>query len=798
MGKLQQRQQQRRLKRRQRQQREQEQELRLRTSTLEETEEKPAKLAAAAASHAEASRGATSPDGGVTPTPLSSSGRDSAARGETGAGVTTAKRAAEEEEAAGAPEKHQKMAGAPCQGSTVCKEKEVEGEEGGGDGGGGGSDDDDDIVQFPAKPPPPILPTSANPETAAAAAGAIDLAQAAKSGLFDSCPSSAGVAGFAGEKSSALNPPPRRSLSDGPSSSPSSSFGRSNLTVTAKKSLAAAAAAAVAWSLGRKKLSPRPRPPLSPGPAALSQTTPSRSPTRALEASALTSTLSATSPGGRGPVSALAAAAAAAAVAGSLEGARGSERPSSASATRSASAAGGPARVSPRAATIGGKLSPRSSPFVPAVELSPEVKLATTPLSPGPRPTETAVFYQRRPGGIGLPPASRAYLGRPEGFFVHVLVASALTAADLEARASEAAEDGVEHRSRVYYSFDERGKVAAALQPGDVVLLTPGRYEARAWGLQQLVSSVEIIGAGGADACVVYNNPAPGGPAAPSGEHYLVGVMGGAVLGVGDGSGAGGEVPEVKGKNNIDDDSDSGWEDGATGSPASSGNAFGGSAVRVRLANLTLEQGSGYRGAVYQVGRESHLEMDGCVVRCKQGGVNVDQGTCLLCDSTVVGSQTFGVHIGGEGTVEHCSVRDCGREGGGGGGRGRKGAAARARGGGGAGGAGAGGGAGGGSGTGEGGRDSPSGSPTAAAAAAAGGAGVDSDEGEESEDDGTDVNRKGGMPAISILQSSRVRVRFNVIRDNAGHALQCRDAPLPGGDEKHAMLARRAEVEAEE
>eukprot|EP00904_Undaria_pinnatifida_P004520 jgi/Undpi1/14069/HiC_scaffold_9.g03720.m1 len=750
-------------------------------------------------------------------TPLSSSGgKKSVARAEAGTTspvtVSPAKRAAEEEGAGGAPEKHQKLVGAHCEDSALGtekkkeqetgKEKEGEGEEKEGEGGEKeGCGGNDDTARVPVKPPPPILPVSVIPGGTTAAAGTTELARIAMSGTFDSCPSSAGVAGFAAEKS-ARNPPPHRSLSDGTSSS----LGKSHLTVTAKKSLGAAAAAAMAWSLGRKR-SPRPRPPLSPGPAALSRTTPSKSPTRAQEESMVA--LSATSPG-RAPATASAAASAAAATAaalsaGSFGGCGGSKRPSLASAVRPVTGEAA-ARMSPRS-TIGGKISPRSGktsprspPFVPAVELSPEVNLATTPLSPGPRPTRTAVFYQRRPGGIGLPPASRAYLGRPEGFFVHVLVASALTAADLEARVEDpptsvggsdssdchavgsiplalraarrekasGAADGVQHRSRVYYSFDERGKVAAALQPGDVVLLTPGRYEARAWGLQQLVSSVEIIGAGCADTCVVYNNPPP--PAAgltPSGEHYLVGVMGGAVLGVGDGGGAGGgKVPEVKGKNDIDDDSDSGWEDGATDS---AGNAFGGSAVRVRLANLTLEQGSGYRGAVYQVGRESHLEMDGCIVRCAQGGVNVDQGTCLLCDSTIIGSQTFGVHIGGEGTVEHCSVQDCGR----GTGRGRKGAprGGRGRGGG-------------------GGRGSPTGSSRAE--------GVDSDEGDESEDDGTDVNRARGMPAISVLQSSRVRVRYNVIRDNAGHALQRRDASLPGGDEKRAMLARRAEVEAEE
>ena len=813
---LQQGQQQRRLKRRQQQQQEQEQELRLRASTpagVEENATTKAHGLAAAANHVGISPNSSSEG----TTPLSSSGgKKSVARAEAGTTspvtVSPAKRAAEEEGAGGAPEKHQKLVGAHCEDSALGtekkkeqetgKEKEGEGEEKEGEGGEKeGCGGNDDTARVPVKPPPPILPVSVIPGGTTAAAGTTELARIAMSGTFDSCPSSAGVAGFAAEKS-ARNPPPHRSLSDGTSSS----LGKSHLTVTAKKSLGAAAAAAMAWSLGRKR-SPRPRPPLSPGPAALSRTTPSKSPTRAQEESMVA--LSATSPG-RAPATASAAASAAAATAaalsaGSFGGCGGSKRPSLASAVRPVTGEAA-ARMSPRS-TIGGKISPRSGktsprspPFVPAVELSPEVNLATTPLSPGPRPTRTAVFYQRRPGGIGLPPASRAYLGRPEGFFVHVLVASALTAADLEARVEDpptsvggsdssdchavgsiplalraarrekasGAADGVQHRSRVYYSFDERGKVAAALQPGDVVLLTPGRYEARAWGLQQLVSSVEIIGAGCADTCVVYNNPPP--PAAgltPSGEHYLVGVMGGAVLGVGDGGGAGGgKVPEVKGKNDIDDDSDSGWEDGATDS---AGNAFGGSAVRVRLANLTLEQGSGYRGAVYQVGRESHLEMDGCIVRCAQGGVNVDQGTCLLCDSTIIGSQTFGVHIGGEGTVEHCSVQDCGR----GTGRGRKGAprGGRGRGGG-------------------GGRGSPTGSSRAE--------GVDSDEGDESEDDGTDVNRARGMPAISVLQSSRVRVRYNVIRDNAGHALQRRDASLPGGDEKRAMLARRAEVEAEE
>lgn len=459
--------------------------------------------------------------------------------------------------------------------------------------------------------------------------------------------------------------------------------------------------------------------------------------------------------------------------------------------------------------------SSKVSSFVPLVDFSPKMK-PPSPNCPGPRRTETATYYQRRFGksrrGNSLPPASATYVGRPAGFSVHVLVASAPTAADLAAptnspvrqgsmtvpaslalkaaRAERAlrrvSEDG---DSWSFYSFEERERVGSALRAGDVVLLTPGRYEARAWGLQHLLSSVEIIGAGSAKACVLYNimSPVPGQQPDPcsnnsQAEHYLIGIMGDA----GAPSTATAATTGNRGGED-DDDSDSGWEDGAfgrakvaveTSDSAVSGavRARGRRAVRVRLANLTLEQGSGYRGAVYQLGRESHLELDGCLVRCSQGGVNVDQGTCFICDCVVKGSEGFGVHIGGEGAVEHCAIRNCGTGGG---------FRRRAR------------------------TVSSSSSLLSASgkgfgsvfdsvdtACHDGNDGDDANDGNDA-DDGTNVNQ-AGMPAISFLQSSRMRARFNVIINNAGHAVQCRDSPLPGGDDKRAMLARRAEVEAEE
>eukprot|EP00752_Nemacystus_decipiens_P006169 g5566.t1 len=569
--------------------------------------------------------------------------------------------------------------------------------------------------RLPMEPPPPILPPSATSNTNSS------LAKASNDGVFDSCPPSAGT----GSKSGSRSP---RSLSVGTSPQ----FHSMPLMLAAK---GIASAAAATWNAERRK-SPRPRPPVSPGPAALSDSFRSRK-------------QSATEPPDDlilPKISPSAAATTAAIVS------FGREKSLASPSARSLST--GSRRASPRS----GMATPRSPPFVPAVELSPQGKLQTSPRVPGPRPTDTAVFYQERlgaspAGAAGLPPPSRTYLGRPEGFSVHVLVASAPTRADLTSRGADLPAGGGAGKDvdspRLHYSFEDRGRVAAALQPGDVVLVTPGRYEARAWGLQRLIASVEIVGAGAAGDCVIYNDP-PASQSGPAREHYLVGVMGGAAGGAG---GGGASVPEVKGKDDIDDDSDSGFEDGAFGGAASSIASFGGRrAVRVRLANLTLEQGSGYRGAVYQLGRESHLEMEGCTVVCSQGGVNIDQGTCAISDSTISGSEAFGVHIGGEGAVEHCLIRNCGRGGGG----------ARAE-------------------------TFPLSAEGATAPAEV-----------EVEDDGTVVNRIEGMPAISFLQSSRVRVRFNVIRDNAGHALQCRDAPLPGGDGKYAMLARRAEAEAEE
>lgn len=596
-------------------------------------------------------------------------------------------------------------------------------------------------TRLPMNPPPPILPSSAVSSNVDAG-----MKNLLNSGVFDSCPSSAGMKGFATAKN-ACKTPPVRSLSVGTvpeiTTVPLATLAKGMLT-----------AATTAWG-GNRKGSPRPRPPESPGPAPLSKPCPMKK----------TSSVSRPAAAAEG------------------DGGRATKTHAT-NAEKGGSKASSPAQT--MAAVITSRLaSPKSPTFVPAIEISPLMK-PPTPRSPGPRPTETAIFYHMHscaPGVVDLPPPSQAYLGRPTGFSIHVLVASAISASDLELPADgspvprgfdchagaggsmppalKAARWEKEHRRAgrkgnhrwVYYSFEERGRVAGALQPGDVVLLTPGRYEAQAWGLKHLVSSVEIIGAGSAGACVVYNESATS-PSSPDGEHFLVGVMGAAAVGVG---GDGVNAPEVKGKDNIDDDSDSGWEDGAFGFPFRAKSSFSGRAVRVRLANLTLEQGSGYRGTVYQLGRDSHVEIDGCAIRCTKGGVNIDQGTCLISDSTISGSEVFGVHIGGDGAVEHCSISGCGRGGGRGGG----------------------------------GKDFSS---VSTASSSIGG----DENSVEPEDDGTDVNRMVGMPAISVLQSSRVRVRFNVIRGNAGHSLQCRDAPLPGGDDKQALLARRAEVEAEE
>ncbi|CAM9496981.1 unnamed protein product, partial [Ascophyllum nodosum] len=441
---------------------------------------------------------------------------------------------------------------------------------------------------------------------------------------FDSCPPSAGVPGFAEERKSAAKEPPHRSFSVG------------NVPQTSVFPLAAKVkemvAATTAWTRGRsgRRSSPRPRPPGSPGPAALSGGPPSKS-------SSAWRVRTASADGDR------------ATVPSSSKSSSGMVSPW----VRSASSL--PSRLAV-AATTGGLCSPSSPPFVPVVEMSPAAK-APTPHRPGPRVTDTATFYQRRSTALGalcLPPPSKAYLGRPAGFSVHVLVSSASCVDDLPVTGRGSPETtrvenpagpgwGRQARTgkaqimasvsgnprRTYYSFADRGKVARALQSGDVVLLAPGRYEARAWGLQKLVSSVEIVGAGDADACVVYNDPAE--LSTPQGEHYLVGVMGGGAIGGGSGGGSGcggGGAVAVQGSDNVDDDSDSGWEDGKIGSRARGRRSFNNRAVRVRLANLTLEQGSGHRGAIYQLGRESHLELDGCNVRCSRGGVNVDQGTC--------------------------------------------------------------------------------------------------------------------------------------------------------------------------
>ncbi|CAN0281651.1 unnamed protein product [Ectocarpus sp. 12 AP-2014] len=558
-------------------------------------------------------------------------------------------------------------------------------------------------VPLPMEPPPPIQTSSKT--------GASGLAD---TGVFDSCPPSTGA--------SPSEPVSQRSLSVGTVPQ----FLSMPLVLAAREK---ASAAVAAWQKDRRN-SPRPRPPVSPGPAALSQSSPLKSAFRFRKPSA------ALEHDYEGPERTPSSAATLGGGAGRKLSAPLLSRTFSALSSAASHASPGSASRTTR------------PPFVPTIELSPRASLPTSPHAPGPRITDTAKFYRERAGDVGLlPPASKAYFGRPSGFSVHVLVASALSAADLGDRQQQHLEGGDSNRPRLYYAFEDRGRVAEALRPGDVVLVTPGRYEARAWGLQRLVSSVEIIGAGDAADCVLYNDPARSGPA---GEHYLVGVMGGAL---GSAAGGGARVPEVKGKDVVadDDDSDSGFEDGALGPANSLVHSFSGRAVRVRLANLTLEQGSGYRGAVYQLGRESHLEMDGCTVVGSKGGVNVDRGTCIIRDSWISGSEVFGVHIGGEGAVEHCSIRGCG-----GGGRGG----------------------------GEGGKYLSSST-------------VGNTE-DEDDDDGTDVNRVGSMPAISILQSSRVRVRFNVIRDNAGHTLQYRDAPLPGGDGKYALLARRAEAEAEE
>ncbi|CAM9310583.1 unnamed protein product, partial [Scytosiphon promiscuus] len=516
---------------------------------------------------------------------------------------------------------------------------------------------EDNALPSPLSMEPPAPIHSSNASLNGAGPG---LSRAPSSGgAFDSCPPSAGAPSSSG---------PQRSMSVG-----TAPQYHSMPLVAAARGVAAAAAAA--WNVNRRN-SPRPRPPVSPGPAALSQSSPAKPSFRLRKHSAV-------DPDDEGAAA----------------GAPSSTKMSAPALSRTASARSFSTTASGRASpAMSASASPRSPPFVPAVELSPRRERPGSPPPPGPRPTDTAVFYRERSeasadgvgAGTGLPPPSRAYLGRPEGFSVHVLVASAASATDLASRRQGGSEGG-EHppggegkNRRLYYSAGDRGRVASALQPGDVVLVTPGRYEAGAWGLQHLISSVEIIGAGEAAEC-------------------------------------------VQGKDSVEDDSDSGFEEGAFGVVAASSIASSGRrAVRVRLANLTLEQGSGYRGAVHQLGRESHLEMDGCTVLCSQGGVNVDQGTCVIRDSTISGSEAFGVHIGGEGAVS------------------------------------------------------------------------DRGEDREEDDDGTDVNRVGGMPAISVLQSSRVRVRYNVVRENAGHALQCRDAPLPGGDGKYAVLARRAEAEAAE
>lgn len=545
-----------------------------------------------------------------------------------------------------------------------------------------------------AGPPPPILPHPDLTSSSTPAKPSTDLNRAPIDGtgsMFDSCPPSAGIPGFAEEIKSCAKEPLQRSFSvdNVPESSPFP-FAAKFKEITAT---------ALAWTRGRgsRRTPPRPRPPGSPGPAAPSDDPSSEVSSAPREKIAIAKAVC--DDGVTAPSSA--------------KSTSGTASPW----VRSASCL--PSAPTPIRGTtvVGAVCSPSSPPaFVPIVEMSPTAK-APTPHSPGPRVTETAAFYQRRstaPRTFSLPPPSRAYLGRPAGFSVHVLVAAAPCAADLPTtipmpEKTRASNGGREDPRRTYYSFADRRRVAQALRPGDVVLLTPGMYEARSWGLQKLISSIEIIGAGDARACVLYNDPAKF--LTPHGEHYLVGIMGGGS--VGDGSSR---------------------------------------IVRVRFANLTLEQGCGHRGAIYQLGHESHLELDGCDVRCSQGGVNVDQGTCLICDTTISGSEVFGVHIGGDGAVEHCAISGCG--------------------------------------TGEGRGDEGIG----------GGDGGSFSRGAKDfdfEDDGTDVNRMAGMPAISVLQRSRARVRFNIIHDNIGHSLQFRDAPLPRGNDKRAILERQVEAEVE-
>lgn len=546
-----------------------------------------------------------------------------------------------------------------------------------------------------AGPPPPILPHPDMTSCSTPTKSSTDLNRASIDSIgsmFDSCPPSAGVPGFAEEIKNSAKEPPQRSFSvdNVPESSP--------FPFTAK--FKEITATALAWTRGRgsRRTPPRPRPPGSPGPAAPSDDLSSEFPSAPREKIAIAKAVC--DDGVMEPLSA--------------KSTSGTVSPW----VRSASCL--PSAPTPirGTAVVGAVCSPSSPPaFVPIVEMSPTAKVPT-PHCPGPRVTETAAFYQRRstaPRTFSLPPPSRAYLGRPAGFSVHVLVAAAPCAADLPTtipmpEKTRVANGGGEDPRRTYYSFADRRRVAWALRPGDVVLLTPGMYDARSWGLQKLISSIEIIGAGDARACVLYNDPAKF--LTPHGEHYVVGIMGGGS--VGDGNGR---------------------------------------IVRVRLANLTLEQGCGHRGAIYQLGHESHLELDGCDVRCSQGGVNVDQGTCFICDTTISGSEVFGVHIGGDGVVEHCAIRGCGT------GEGREGKRI-------------------------GGGDEGSFSRGA----------KDFD----SEDDGTDVNRMAGMPAISVLQRSRARVRFNIVHDNVGHSLQFRDVPLPRGNDKRAVLEREVEAEVEE
>ncbi|CAM9285964.1 unnamed protein product, partial [Choristocarpus tenellus] len=358
--------------------------------------------------------------------------------------------------------------------------------------------------------------------------------------------------------------------------------------------------------------------------------------------------------------------------------------------------------------------------FLPTVSSMPT--RPPTLSAPGPRKSVTAMFYGRSPAGAGgvLPPATSTYVGRPEGFTVHVLVDSASCMVDLDqtgpnlsnsapallaARKERAGRPQSRGRLWAYYSHSEKGELSASLHPGDVVLLTPGRYNASSWGLQHLLCSVEIIGAGAAQDCVIHNYFG-------CKEHYLIGLFGGS------------------GRDR---------------------NGEGAEGVRVRLANLTLEQGSGYRGTVYQLGEDSHCEMDGCMVTCSQSGLNIEQGSCLITDCTIRGSETFGVHIGNEGSVEHCFVHDCGGGG------------------------------------------VIKGSDDNVETGGAGGSG-EWDGGNV----GTNVNGGGGFPAISILQRSRVQIRTTLVLENAGHAIQCRDSQVAGAlKNEEDSLAARAQVEAE-